>query len=114
MNSSRYIDPTICRTCGQCCQYFEVWYPKDSNPIILSEMQRFKALAFIGDKISIREEKLGYWLRFNIPCKHLRQNSDSGLFSCAIYNSPDRPLLCQHFPYWDSTGRDCPHIKEVT
>ncbi|MBP2147229.1 Fe-S-cluster containining protein [Methanofollis sp. W23] len=110
MNSSPYIDPAHCRTCGECCKYFEVWYSKDNDPLVLSEIQRFQMLDGIGDKITIHEEEGGYWLRFNFPCKHLRQNSDTGLYSCAIYDSPDRPLLCRHFPYDNSTERDCPHM----
>lgn len=26
-------------------------------------------------------------------------------------NRPDRPLLCRHFPYGNSTARDCPHLN---
>ena len=113
MNTSPRIDPHLCRTCGECCKHFEVWYGKHADPIVLSEMQRFKALAGIGNKITIIEETRGYWLRFNFPCEHLRQNSGTGIYSCAIYDSPNRPLLCQLFPYDNSTERDCPHIREV-
>ncbi|MDX9762864.1 MAG: YkgJ family cysteine cluster protein [Desulfomonilia bacterium] len=111
MNSSLFIDPSLCRTCGQCCSYFEIWYSKSWDKITLSEMQRFQALARIGDKITIHEVDDGYWLRFNVPCKHLVQDDD-GLYSCAIYDNPERPLLCQHFPYDTSTERDCPHLSE--
>jgi Fe-S-cluster containining protein len=111
MNTSPRIDPRLCRSCGECCKYFEIWYGDDYPSVALSEMQRFKALADIGKRISIHKVKGGYWLRFDFPCRHLVQGGD-GRYSCAIYDSPNRPLLCQLFPHPGSTKRDCPHIDE--
>jgi Fe-S-cluster containining protein len=107
-NLSLYIDPETCRSCGECCKNFEIAYDKDLDPIILSEMHRFQMLRGIGKKITIQEEDGMYWLVFNFPCEHLRKVN--GRYSCAIYNSPDRPLLCRHFPYKNSTTQDCPDL----
>jgi len=107
-NLSPHIDPETCRSCGECCKNFEIAYDKDLDPIFLSEMRRLQMLRGIGKKITIREEEDVYWLVFNFPCEHLRKVN--GRYSCAIYNSPDRPLLCRHFPYHNSTTRDCPHL----
>lgn len=113
MNSSPHIDPHLCRTCGDCCKRLDIWYAKDSHPIQLSEMQRIMMLADIGDKISIHDAGDGWWLRFNVPCRHLTQD-DAGTYSCDIYDSLARPLLCQHFPYAESTTEDCPHMESVS
>lgn len=105
VNESPRIDPAVCRTCGECCKYFEIGYSRDCEPLVLSEIARFRMLSGIGKKITVREDEDGIWLRFNFPCKHLRKAN--GRYSCAIYNSPDRPLLCRLYPHPDST--DCPH-----
>jgi len=106
-NKSPRIDPEKCRSCGECCKYFEIWYGKDLDEDLLSEMQRFRMLRGIGKKITIKEEENGYWLVFNFPCEHLRKVN--GRYSCAIYYSPDRPSLCRGYPWPGST--DCPHAE---
>ena len=108
MNESGLIDPATCRTCGRCCQYFEIGYQRDSSEFFLSEIARFQALKGLGDALTIRDEPDTIWLRFNIPCKYLVE--ESGIFSCSVYDSSERPLMCQRFPYPDSTPEDCPHM----
>lgn len=107
MNTSPYINPELCRDCGECCKHFDIWYSKSFNGLIRSEIARFKLLEDIGDKISVIEEAGGTWLRFNIPCKHLQKNEEG--YFCEIYFSNSRPLLCRQYPH--SKGYDCPHIR---
>ena len=107
-NESPRIDPAVCRTCGECCKYFEIGYERDCDPLVLSEMARFQMLRGIGKKITVREDAGGYWLRVNFPCEHLRKLN--GRYSCAIYDSLDRPLMCRHYPHPEST--DCPHATD--
>lgn len=109
MNSSPWVDPTLCRTCGVCCKYFEVAYPQKASRLYLSEIPRFQMLAKIGDYITTREDGDTTWLRFNIPCRYLVEGE--GHYSCAIYDSPERPLLCLQYPYREST--DCPHKRST-
>lgn len=113
-NLSPRVTSDDCAGCGRCCEKFEIWYPPADGSlhtdIVRSEIRRFQMLKDIGDKITVRDdERCGTWLVFNIPCRHL--NPDK---TCAIYDSPDRPLLCRHFPYPDSLPVDCPHMREGT
>jgi len=56
VNESPRIDPAVCRTCGECCKYFEIGYEHDCDPLILSEIARFQMLSGIGKQITIRED----------------------------------------------------------
>lgn len=110
-NLSERITSSDCIGCQKnCCERWEIFYKfpdKGDLPEQLwySEIERFKMLEGLGDKISTRDTAEGTWLIFNIPCRHL--NPDK---TCSIYNSPDRPLLCRHFPYSISTEEDCPRL----
>jgi Fe-S-cluster containining protein len=106
INLSTRIKSEDCQGCGRCCESFEIWYPKDSPDILLSEIQRFQLLKTIGERITTRKEKDGTWLIFNFPC--LKLNSDK---TCSIHENPDRPLLCLMFPYPETTKEDCFKVK---
>ena len=110
MNISPYINPELCRDCGECCKHLDIWYSKGSHALIRSEIARFKMLKGIGDKISVIETPDGTWLRFNIPCKHLQKNEEG--YFCQIYSDFRRPLLCRNYPH-SRAGYNCPHIMEV-
>lgn len=109
-NLSRRVTSGDCKGCGHCCEVFEIWYPPADGTlqtdIIRSETQRFKLLAGVGDAITTRDDDNGTWLVFNIPCRFLNEDK-----TCAIYDSPNRPLLCRHFPYPESSVEDCPRLK---
>lgn len=110
-NLSKRVTSDDCKGCGRCCEVFEIWYPPADGSlqtdIIRSEIQRFRLLAGVGDAITTRDDHMGgTWLVFNIPCRFLREDK-----TCAIYNSPERPLMCRHFPYGDSTRDDCPRLN---
>ena len=60
----------------------------------------------IGDSITSRDDGDVTWLEFHFPCKHLQSDK-----TCAIYNDPNRPLLCRRFPYPNSTVKDCPKVR---
>jgi len=104
-NLSKRITSDDCRDCGKCCESFEIWYDDESPEVVNSEIQRFKTLDTIGDKITTRKVKGGTWLVFNFPCKFLKEDK-----TCAIYESPNRPLLCRMFPYPLSDKQDCPKV----
>lgn len=115
-NKSKHIEPLFCAECGECCRHFDIFYPKgragdQKNQLLLSEMERFKRLAWMGDMVEQTEVKGGYRLRFNIPCKHLIMDENE-LLRCEIYDSPERPLLCRLFPYSETTTEECP-LKDV-
>jgi Fe-S-cluster containining protein len=112
-NESDHVNTMFCRGCGECCRHFDIFYPKGragnkKNQLLLSEMERFKRLAWMGDMVEQTEVDGGYRLRFNIPCKHLLMDENE-LLRCEIYDSPDRPLLCRQFPYKNTTLDECPH-----
>jgi Fe-S-cluster containining protein len=109
MNSSAWVDPADCRTCGECCTYFEIAYPKHGTKNHLSEIDRLKALVGVGDLITTREEGGIIWLRINAPCRHIVDRS--GYPACGIYDSPERPLMCAQFPYRESPPHHCPHKR---
>jgi Fe-S-cluster containining protein len=105
-NLSNRITSEDCKGCGKCCEVFEVWYDDACRPTLKSEIQRFQLLQGIGDLITTRPAPDGVWLVFNSPCRHL--NPDK---SCAIHESPDRPMLCRQFPYPASSKEDCPKVR---
>lgn len=110
MNRSPYIDPELCRRCGQCCTTFEIEYARDWDPVELSEIDRIRALAGIGDRISVREDETTIALVFEIPCRYLVE--EDGLYACSVYDDPERrPLMCEHYPYAHTTRADCPHVR---
>ena len=111
MNSSPWVDPEVCRTCGECCKQFEIAYNKSCSKLYLSEIDRFQALSGIGTKITTREEEEWIWVVFHFPCRYLMENG--GKYACAVYDSDLRPDLCQHFPYRDSTLENCPNKRTV-
>ena len=111
-NLSHRVTSDDCANCGYCCEVFEIWYPAldgtVSNAVIRSEIQRLQMLSDIGDKITTRDNSDGStWVIFNIPCKYLTPEK-----KCAIYDRPDRPLMCRQFPYPLSTPEDCPKLVE--
>ncbi len=110
-NLSMWIASEDCAGCGRCCEVFETWYPAPdgtlNTAIQRSEIQRLQMLAEIGDRITTRENEDGStWLIFNVPCRYLNEDK-----TCAIYDSPERPLLCRYFPYPESTPEDCPRMR---
>lgn len=117
-NISRRIISEDCKDCGKCCEVFEIWYPPADFPtktpaekfelmLKRSELVRILLLSGSEDIFSVREDvDGGVWLCFNRPCRHLLPDK-----SCAIYESPDRPLICRAFPYPNSTETDCPKIR---
>lgn len=108
MNTSPYINPDLCRKCGECCEHLDIWYPRRAHALIRSEIDRFKLLKDIGDKISTIEEEDGTWLRFNIPCKFLHKDDEG--YWCEIYSDlQNRPLICMQYPH--SKDDRCPHIR---
>lgn len=108
MNSSPFINPDKCRTCGECCKKFEMFIPK-GDPIAESQIDRILALGSIGKHCEKRDEGDEWALVFHSWCSHLAHNG-RGVYSCKIYDSPERPLLCQHFPFANSTKADCQHV----
>ena len=111
MNRSPFIDPERCRRCALCCKTFEIEYPRDWNPVDLSEMDRIRALDGLGDRVSVREDKKTLILVFDIPCRYLVE--EDGLYSCSVYDDPERrPLMCEHYPYAHTNQADCPHVRE--
>lgn len=108
-NESRNVDPANCEKCGgQCCKYYELWYDDSLSELAKSEMHRIQHLEHVGKYVEIIRDNVdrGYRVRFNDRCDYLREDN-----TCAIHESPDRPLLCRLFPYANSTKQDCPHIK---
>jgi Fe-S-cluster containining protein len=106
MNKSKYINPKKCRTCGDCCKSFSIIYEKEIEkvePNMFSEVERFKYLNSNG-KIEVKEEETYFEVIFNFPCKCLIEKD--GVYSCIVYNN--RPLLCEEFPYENTTKQDCP------
>jgi len=109
MNRSPFIDPELCRSCGACCKTFEIEYARSMDPIDLSEIDRLRALAEFGDRITTREDGETISLVIDIPCRHLVE--EAGRYSCRVYDDPCRPLMCEHFPYGASSLADCPHMR---
>ena len=111
MNKSKYINPEKCRACGECCKSFSICYPKElkkQDPIMFSEVQRFKLLE--TDSIQVIEKLDMFLVKFNFPCKFLR--CEEGVYSCLAYNDNDRPKLCEEYPF--ERTLDCPHkFKEI-
>jgi hypothetical protein len=66
------------------------------------------------DQVNVRIEPDEYhdctWLVFGHPCKHL--DYTDGVYTCKIYNEPQRPPGCAWFPYHDATKEDCPYLIE--
>ena len=107
MNESNFINPKTCRTCGRCCETFTIMYPKEldikGGDTLLSEVDRFRLLD--TGLIEIIDYPSARGVKLNIKCKHL--SHEKGIFTCNIYDSPERPLLCQRYPGPDS--EDCPY-----
>lgn len=106
-NLSPHIKPEIdCTGCGKCCERFTIFYSHQNDPVINSEMTRMMMLEGIGDKMHIEGDTLkkGQWLVLDIPCKYLTRDK-----RCAIYLSPDRPLLCRKYPHHAIS--DCPKVR---
>jgi Fe-S-cluster containining protein len=116
MNESKNIVPEIdCIGCGKCCESFEIGYPnppkkemKVIDAVWRSEIDRFKMLVGIGDKITTLDDGDCTWLIFTVPCKYLLSNK-----TCEIYDNPIRPLLCRKFPYPTTTKNSCPKIRQT-
>jgi len=112
MNESFNIIPEKdCPGCGKCCESFEIAYPNPKEVTVniavwRSEIDRFKLLLGVGDYVTSRDDGDVTWLEFHFPCRHLKEDK-----SCAIYNDPNRPLLCQRFPYPNSTPISCPKVR---
>lgn len=106
-NLSKRIVPEIdCLNCGKCCERYTMFYSHRNDPVMNSEATRLKMLAGIGDKMHFEGDVAGkgFWLIIDIPCKHLTTEK-----RCAIYNTPDRPLLCRKYPHPGLT--DCPKVR---
>lgn len=106
-NLSKWIIPEVdCTGCGKCCERFTQFYSFENDPVMNSEAQRFMMLEGFGEKMHLEGDtaKQGLWLIIDIPCKHLTADK-----RCAIYNSPDRPLLCRKYPH--SGLSDCPKVR---
>ena len=109
MNKSKYINPEKCRTCGECCKSFTICYPKDckeKDPILFSEIQRFKLLE--TDMIEVIEKSEMFLVKFKFPCKFLR--FEDGVYSCLGYDDKERPKLCEEYPF--EATLDCPFKEE--
>lgn len=106
-NESEFIDPEKCRSCGQCCKHFAIWYSKDCDSVTMSEVDRFALLD--NDKITTGTSPNGNrWVRFDSPCKELKKVK--GKYTCAVYGDAERPELCKKYPFEES--EDCPHKQE--
>lgn len=105
MNTSSYVDPKNCSSCGLCCKTFQIGYSKKDDKEVLSEVERFKTLD--TDRIMVHEDKEGFWVEFKTPCKHLKTNQEG--YYCEIYEQK-RPQLCEAYPYKHT--QDCPHKKD--
>jgi Fe-S-cluster containining protein len=111
-NSSIYVDPQDCRNCGKCCKYMSITYSKKlkfTNPLTFSEIDRYRVLQ--TDKVTVEEIGDSVVIKLHIPCKYLMHNELYGYY-CAIYNDPERPLLCRYYPFKGDV--DCPHKKRLT
>ena len=103
MNKSIFINPKNCLKCGECCKSFSIEYNKNlkkDNPLMYSEIKRFKDLD--TNLIEIIKRKNCIEVKFNFRCKHLIEKN--GNFTCAIYNK-NRPELCKHYPF--SVSENC-------
>jgi Fe-S-cluster containining protein len=107
MNQSPNIDPTTCRTCGQCCRWYSMGYDKqillnrrltqqqrEENLTVFSELQRYLELQ--TDKVYIIEYETEFSVILDYPCKNL--DYQGGIYTCKTYNS-GRPLMCVRYPY---------------
>jgi len=106
-NLSKRIAPeSDCANCGKCCERYTMFYSFKNDPVMNSEAIRLTMLKDFGDKMHIEGDaaKQGTWLIVDIPCKYLTADK-----RCAIYNSPDRPLLCRVYPHNGLT--DCPKAR---
>ena len=104
VNKSKYINPKNCEICGgRCCEKFWIVYPKDCDPVILSEVERFRLLNS-DDKIDVQDRGNEYWVVFNYPCTMFEKGK------CRIYGV-SRPLLCREYPH---TSKDtfCQFVEE--
>jgi Fe-S-cluster containining protein len=107
MNKSKFINSRKCRSCGKCCKTFSLCYPKSLEKdelVIFSEVKRFQMLD--TDLIEVIEKENVFLVKFNFPCKYLKQNN--GLYSCEIYTK-DRPELCKEYPFEETI--DCPFME---
>ena len=110
MNSSPRVNPEDCRTCGECCKSYKIFYPPGLNREKYDDMIRI--LYSDGINAHIEQEGLGNWLVFDHPCRYLQQDEE-GKYSCGLYDEPERPLICSLFPYADTTKKDCPHLRKI-
>lgn len=85
-------------------------YPKvlevEGAENLLSEVDRFRLLE--TQLIEIVEYPNAWGVKLKIKCKSLEYKN--GTYTCKIYDSPERPLLCQRYPGPDS--EDCPYKLE--
>ena len=90
MNESPRVNPDDCRTCGECCKnymlFYPNWWPEDKQ----YEMIRIAYCKGINATIREDKEAGGHWLIFNHPCQFLID--DEGIYSCEIYNDPVRDM----------------------
>lgn len=110
MNTSPRVDPVNCRTCGQCCKTFRLWYPDGLPREKYDEMIRI--VYSIDIKARIIRVQGGNWLQFDHPCAYLK--FEAGKYSCELYDDPCRPSICAIYPYAETTRDDCPHLIEVS
>ena len=111
-NQSKYAKSEICKTCGNCCKFFEIIVSPDEGVRYSWLNQR---------KIKVKEIKTAtntnYCIvRFNFPCEKLKQDKQ-GNYYCDSYEN--RPHFCKEYPdnipiaLMDYESSFCPIIKEV-
>lgn len=106
-NTSPRVNPDDCRTCGECCKNFMLFYPHGLDRLKYDEMIRLVYLS--GTDVTIELVEGGHWVIFNHPCKYLLQDQ-GGVYSCDLIDDPARPLICSLFPYPDTPAEYCPHL----
>ena len=68
----------------------------------------FRILNLKGLNARLIEDTGFVGIELDYPCKFLIEKN--GVYSCEIYNSKERPLLCRLYPYPDYS--DCPNKKK--
>ena len=81
MNKTTNINPQVCRTCGKCCKFISIGYPKDlllnikgyseqqeeESLIVFSDLQRYLELQ--TDKIYVVEYTEEFDVIFDFVCE---------------------------------------------
>lgn len=97
----------VCQKCARCCKEFTV-------SGFMDEYGFKKRIDWLCDEKVTMDDN--FQLHIKIPCSMLRFNGE--LYSCAIHEKPERPLLCQDYPdqvpvsAWAAEAELCPIIAE--